>query len=85
MSHLTVLPASKPGSHDDIRLDEPAVSARSADEKTAAIDSLPHVALANFYVTVKSCPLIMNSRFRPLCSPLPRHSALEADAVSAYP
>jgi hypothetical protein len=59
MSHLTILPTGQSGATNDPAGDEPAFYAQSTDPRTTAGEFYPRHALANFYVAVKSCPLII--------------------------
>jgi hypothetical protein len=59
MSHMTILPTGQSGAPNDAAGDEPAFYAQSTDPRVTAGEFYPRLALANFYVAVKSCPLII--------------------------
>lgn len=59
MSHTIILPTNKSGSHRDIPLEKSALGARPTDQEAHTGKLLRHLHLANFYVAVKSCPLII--------------------------
>lgn len=54
------VPAHKPNAHGDGTRQEPALAAGRDEQKATVVDRLPYLrTLANFYVAVKSCPLII--------------------------